>query len=107
VAARAPLATPPPATQPQPTVALGAQADGQTVELAVGETFEFPLGSGGGWNVKIGDERIVAPVPSEPGRYRALAPGTTGLVATRKPACGQARSCGAATAVVHLTIVVR
>lgn len=110
VATRAPIAPigPAPSSTALPEQPPIAAEDGQVVHLKVGELFEFKPGSGSGWMVKIGDEQIIAPVAGKPGSYKALAPGETSLVATRTPACRQAKPpCMLPTVVLHIMIVVQ
>ncbi len=103
-------ATPTP-LQGQRTIGLPSQQT--TVELAVGETFELKLGGGMDWSVQIEDPRIVARepgnlTPDSQGVYRALAAGSTKLLANGDPTCLKATPpCASPSFLFEITIVVR
>jgi hypothetical protein len=94
--------------------ALTFEDRGQTLLLAVGDTFQLRLGSVMTWTVSITDERIVervldAPLDAETqGVYKALAPGETTLIAVGDVACFHSRpACMMPIPIVELRIVVR
>jgi len=85
----------------------------QTLYLAVGETFVLKLGAPMDWHVRVGDERIVAPIPNAvlaegaQGVYKALAAGQTELLADGAASCRKAHPpCMMPDIVFRLTIVV-
>jgi hypothetical protein len=86
----------------------------QTLHLAVGETFVLKLGAPMDWHVRVGDERIVAPIPNAAlpvgtqGVYKALAAGQTELLADGEAPCRKAHPpCMIPDMLFRLTIVVR
>lgn len=105
-------ATPTP-TPIQGQRAVGLPSQGQTIELAAGETFELRLGEGMDWSVQIDDLRIVAPEPGNltagsQGVFRALAAGSTKLHANGDPTCRKSNPpCGAPSYLFEITILVR
>lgn len=111
VATRAPIA--PIGTEQLPEQPPITAEDGQVIHLKVGEIFQLNLNRESGWLVKIGDERIIAPVAVGAGAdaqnsYKALAPGETTLTATRTPTCRQTKPpCMLPTIVLRIKIVVQ
>jgi hypothetical protein len=105
-------ATPTP-TPIQGQRAVGLPSQGQTIELAAGETFELRLGEGMDWSVQIDDLRIVAPEPGNltagsQGVFRALAACSTTLHANGDPTCRKSNPpCGAPSYLFEITILVR
>ncbi len=86
----------------------------QTLHLAVGETFVLKLGAPMDWHVRVGDQRIVAPIPNAAlpagaqGVYRALAAGQTELLADGAAPCRKAHPpCMIRDMLFRLTIVVQ
>jgi hypothetical protein len=78
-------------TLPIRTISLSD--NGQTLQLQVGDTFALDLpDTNTVWQVQVGDQTVVAPAPDITGSatqegYRALATGSTQLVATGAPPC--------------------
>ncbi len=83
--------------------------NGTSITLKVGQTFLLDLGAQYNWEVSVIDPSIVSRVVGitvirgAQGVYRALAPGTTTLVATGTPACSQSTSSTTLTSTVSLT----
>lgn len=85
----------------------------QTLELAIGDTFLLALGGSNNWEVRVGDEQIIARVP-DPAveahaqeRYKAIAAGQTYVQATGVPDCVVGSpGCPTPKRSFHLTIVV-
>jgi hypothetical protein len=87
---------------------------GQTIELAVGETFLLALGSEYDWTVTVADPSIVsrevnvATIRGSQGLYRANRPGRTTLTAIGDPPCRRARpACALPSRIVRIDLVVR
>ena len=110
IATRAPIrALPPGSPAPAPSVIPGADSQ-QTIELAAGETFQLKAVNQSEWVVKVGNQRIIAPVASasatSPIEFKALSPGTTAIVATRS-GCGSPKpSCRQPAITLHLIVIV-
>ena len=96
------------------TVALNDVSTGQTLHLAVGDTFMLKLGDDYLWQVHIGDERVVTHLAKPgakseaPGPYLARAAGQTELQITGDPACSKASPpCAMPSILYELKIAVR
>ena len=92
---------------------ITATDDGQTVQLAVGESFVLKLGEDLNWYVQVADTHIVsrkigvAMVRGAQGIYEAHATGRTELIATGTPNCAAGTPCPEIARLFRLTIEVR
>lgn len=98
---------------PVPTTTITRADLGQTLRLAVGETFALRLGGDTAWDVQVTDPRVIAPDqarisgPGQQGIYRARAAGVTELVAVSLPPCAKDQpSCKVMAPAFRLLIVV-
>jgi hypothetical protein len=106
---------PSPGASPTPLVGprtITPADQGQTLRLAVGETFTLRLGDAA-WEVQITDPRVLAPVqatpgPGEQGSYQARATGVSELLAVAEPPCAKAQPpCRILAPAFRLLVVVR
>jgi hypothetical protein len=106
-----PLTTPAPLRGPG---VVGPDDNGQTLLLAVGDTFELRLGSDLQWTVDVENEQIVTRAPDATvgpetqAIFQASAPGETTLAAYGEAPCRRAKpACMMPDIMFQITIVIR